>query len=80
MLQNPFGKQAEHIGAKTCAVLFSVLGEALTVNSKYSASTLWYQKQADKHAIQSTVGQAEGQSTDAGVIYAVARSMADVKA
>lgn len=74
VLNNPFGQQAEQMGVKNCAALFSVLGETLAVNSQYSAQMIWHQKEADRHAVQSLVGQVY--STDnniskgAGAVFA----------
>ncbi|AQS41660.1 MAG: Hypothetical protein BHV28_09640 [Candidatus Tokpelaia hoelldobleri] len=57
VLNNLFGQQAEQMGMKRCAALFSVLGETLTANSQYSAQIISTPKAANRHTIQSLVGQ-----------------------
>lgn len=59
-LPNEFGKAAAQMQVKTCAALFSVLGQTLTVNSQYSAKLIPDKTDSNAHGLTAIVGQIYG--------------------
>ncbi|UXN03921.1 hypothetical protein [Bartonella sp. HY406] len=72
MINNEFAKQAQEIGAKKCAALFSNLGDAVISGSTYDAIYIGSQQGADENPIGALIGQVytstNGRGT--GVVFA----------
>lgn len=74
VLPNEFGKAALQMGIKTCAPLFSVMGQTLTANSRYSAKIIPDNRNSDIFGVTAIVGQTYGEGAElskgTGSIYA----------
>ncbi|UXM94715.1 hypothetical protein N5853_11515 [Bartonella sp. HY329] len=72
LINNEFAKQAQDVGAKKCAALFSNLGDAVISGSTYDAIYTGSQQSADENPIGALIGQVytstNGRGT--GVVFA----------
>ncbi|KUM24159.1 hypothetical protein AU467_06960 [Mesorhizobium loti] len=72
--KNPFQAHVTQAGVRTCANLFTTLGQALTAGSTYAVQTQWDNTSPDTHAVQAVAGMSydlpDYKTQAAGVVYA----------
>ncbi|TPI16503.1 hypothetical protein FJW06_04645 [Mesorhizobium sp. B4-1-3] len=72
--KNPFQAHAAQAGVRTCANLFTTLGQALTAGSTYAVQTQWDKTSPDAHAVQAVAGMSynlpDYKTQAAGVVFA----------
>ncbi|TPI38493.1 hypothetical protein FJW07_14650 [Mesorhizobium sp. B3-1-9] len=72
--KNPFQAHVAQAGVRTCANLFTTLGQALTAGSTYAVQTQWDKTSPDAHAVQAVAGMSydlpDYKTQAAGVVFA----------